>query len=87
MAYVALGRSKELKDIFIKGKLDRNGIRASPEALEESKRLQKIFDENMEKLKQLKEMFFKVRCPFQRRFRNEAALRRQDRERVHKQQN
>ena len=35
MAYVALGRSEELKDIYIKGKVDPEGIHASPEALAE----------------------------------------------------
>ena len=44
MAYVALGRSEELKDIYIKGKVDPAGIHASPEVLEETFRHQDLFD-------------------------------------------
>ena len=44
IAYVTLGRSKELNDIFIKGELEREGIHASPQALKETNRLQSIFD-------------------------------------------
>ena len=47
MAYVSLGRSTRLKDIYIKGKVDPQGIHASPEALEETERLQSIFDQNI----------------------------------------
>ena len=36
MAYVSLGRSEQLKDIFIKGEIDPEGIQASPLALEET---------------------------------------------------
>ena len=50
MAYVALGRSEELKDIYIKGKVDPKGIHASPEALAETIRLQTIFDNRVEKI-------------------------------------
>ena len=48
MAYVALGRSEELKDIYIKGTVDPKGIHASPEALEETKRIENIFDQRVE---------------------------------------
>ena len=40
MAYVSLGRTELLKDIYIKGKVDPKGIHASPKALEETWRLQ-----------------------------------------------
>ena len=55
MAYVCLGRCQEKDDIYIKGKVDPAGIHASPEALEENERLDKIFDENVKKQKDLKE--------------------------------
>ena len=54
MAYVCLGRCQEKKDIYIKGKVDPEGIHASPEALEETKRLDKIFDENVQEQNDLK---------------------------------
>ena len=54
MAYVCLGRCQKKDDIFIKGKVDPAGIHASPEALEETKRLDKIFDENIKKQNDLK---------------------------------
>ena len=60
MAYVSLGRSEELKDIYIKGKVDPSGIHASPEALEETKRLQAIFDKRIDKLAEQKDKFWKV---------------------------
>ena len=53
MAYVALGRSIELKDICIKGKVD-------PEALAETIRLQYIFDKRLEEIATKKEEFWKV---------------------------
>ena len=60
MAYVALGRSEELKDIYIKGKVDPKGIHASPEALAETIRLQYIFDKRLEEMATQKENFWKV---------------------------
>jgi len=42
------GRTEELKDIFINGKVDPEGIHASFEALEETQRLQGIFDERVQ---------------------------------------
>ena len=60
MAYVALGRSEELKDIYIKGKVDPKGIHASPEALAETIRLQTIFDNRVEEIGTQKENFWKV---------------------------
>ena len=60
MAYVSLGRSEQLKDIYIKGKIDPAGIHASPIALEATKRLQNIFDERLEKIAALKEKFWKI---------------------------
>lgn len=55
MAYVALGRSTCLKDIYIKGKVDPSGIHASPEALEETERLQSIFDERVRMMDDIRE--------------------------------
>ena len=60
VAYVCLGRSEELKDIYIKGKLDREGIHASTDALEETNRLQTIFDQNVERLKEKAENFWRI---------------------------
>ena len=60
MAYVALGRSEELKDIYIKGKVDPADIHASPEALGETIRLQSLFDERVEAIEIQKEKFWKI---------------------------
>ena len=49
LAYVALSRSEQLNDIYIKGTLERDGIHASTDALEETNRLQAIFDQNVVK--------------------------------------
>ena len=45
MAYVMLGRSVRREDLYIAEELDLSQIRCDQEALEESKRLLKIFDE------------------------------------------
>ena len=60
MAYVALSRSEELNDVYIKGILDRDGIHASPEALEECYRLQNIFDQNMSKMNERAEKYLQI---------------------------
>ena len=57
---MCLGRSRQLEDIYIKGKLDKEGIHASPEALEETHRLQAIFDENVNKLNEQAQRFWKI---------------------------
>ena len=44
MAYVMLGRSERLEDLFIAGELDVAQIKCDPNALKESKRLEAIFD-------------------------------------------
>ena len=44
MAYVMLGRSERLEDLFIAGELDVAQIKCDPNALKESKRLATIFD-------------------------------------------
>ena len=46
MAYVMLGRTERLEDIFISGELDVSQIKADPKALEESKRLEEIFNQS-----------------------------------------
>ena len=48
MAYVCLGRSERLEDLYIVGDLDLEDIRCSPVALEESKKLYKIFQDKEE---------------------------------------
>ena len=60
MAYVCLGRSEKLKDIYISGQLDIDGIHCSPDALAETKRLQHIFDENLLKEKEKRNLFWKI---------------------------
>ena len=60
MAYVSLGRSERLKDIYIKGKVDPQGILASCEALEETERLERIFDKRVEKYQEKAKHFWKV---------------------------
>lgn len=60
MAYVTLGRTELLKDIFIRGKVDPEGIHASPKALEETKRLQNLFDQNFQILNEREQKFWKI---------------------------
>ena len=45
MAYVMLGRTEKLEDIFISGEIDFDGISCSRLALDECARLLKIFQE------------------------------------------
>ena len=49
MAYVMLGRSSRLQDLFIAGELDVNEIKCDPNALVESNRLEDLFDQSVEK--------------------------------------
>ena len=49
MAYVMLGRSSRLQDIFIAGELDVSEIKCDPNALEESNRLDEMFDQSVKK--------------------------------------
>ena len=60
MGYVSLGRSEQLKDIYIKGKVDPLGIQANPDALEETKRLENIFDQRIQSLNEKKENFWRI---------------------------
>lgn len=60
MAYVSLGRSEQIKDIYINGKVQAEGIHADPAALEETYRLQTLFDKRVEKMNQRKDNFWKV---------------------------
>ena len=46
LVYVMLGRSERLDDIHISGKLDVDKIACDPLALEESKRLEDIFNQS-----------------------------------------
>ena len=49
-----------MKDIYIKGKVDPLGIHANPDALEETKRLQNIFDQRIQSLNEKKENFWRI---------------------------
>ena len=60
LAYVCLGRSRQFEDIYIKGPLDKKGIHASVEALEETNRLQAKFDEKVTELDEQDKSFWKV---------------------------
>ena len=57
---MCLGRTKTFQDSFIRGLLDKDGIHASPEALQETKGLQGIYDQKIRKLNQLGENFLKI---------------------------
>ena len=60
MAYVMLGRSSRRQDIYICGELDLTQIRCDPGALEESQRLEKIFDENEAKMNERRSKMWKI---------------------------
>jgi hypothetical protein len=60
MGYVALGRNTDMNNIFIKGKVDPEGIHASPQALQETIRLQAIFDQRIDKLAAQNKEFWKI---------------------------
>ena len=60
MGYVSLGRNTDMKNVFIKGKVDPAGIHASPLALEETIRLQTIFDQRVEELATQDKKFWKI---------------------------
>ena len=60
MAYVCLGRSEKLDDIYITGEFDVEGIHCSPDALDETKRLQKVFDEQVLKQEEQRSLFWKI---------------------------
>ena len=46
LIYVMLGRSERLEDIYISGELDVSKIACNPEALQESKRLEEVFNQS-----------------------------------------
>ena len=60
MAYVSLGRTELLKDIFIRGEVDPEGIHASPKALEETMRLKNLFDQRVISLNERRQNFWKI---------------------------
>merc|ERR1712051_1053744 len=60
MAYVMLGRCSRLQDIYICGKLDLTQIRCDKDALEESQRLEKIFDENEAEMYERRSKMWKI---------------------------
>ena len=53
MAYTLFGRSQRLEDIYICGAFEKEGIKCDEDALLETKRLEKVFDNN-EEVKKLK---------------------------------
>ena len=53
MAYTLFGRSQRLEDIHICGAFEKEGIKYDEDALLETKRLEKVFDDN-EEVKKLK---------------------------------
>ena len=53
MAYTLFGRSQRLEDIYICGAFEKEGIKCDEDALLETKRLEKVFDNN-EAVKKLK---------------------------------
>ena len=59
LAYVALSRAQEMKDVYIKGDLEQAGIHASPDALAETDWLQAIFDQNLAKISERAEKYCK----------------------------
>ena len=60
MAYVMLGRSSRRQDIYIAGELDTSQIRCDPDALEETERLQDVFDENEAEMKEKRSKQWKI---------------------------
>ena len=60
MAYVCLGRCEELKDIYILGDFDVKGIHCHPDALTETIRLEKMFDDNLVKLDENRQQHWKI---------------------------
>ena len=60
MAYVMLGRSQRLEDIYIAGELDPSQIKCDPEALEESERLEEIFNKNQAEEAERRSKMWKV---------------------------
>ena len=60
MAYVMLGRSTRRQDIYIAGELDTSQIRCDQDALEESKRLNDVFDKNVAEMNEKRSKNWKV---------------------------
>ena len=60
MIYVMLGRSERLEDIYISGKLDVSKISCDPKALEESKRLEEIFNHSEKEKEEKRKKCIKI---------------------------
>ena len=60
MAYVMLGRSSRRQDIYIAGELDTSQITCHPDALEESKNLLKVFQENEDAITEKRSKVWKI---------------------------
>ena len=55
-----LGRSVRLEDIYIVGGFDKEGIKCDPDALDESKRLEKVFNDAQQKRKDKIDSHWKI---------------------------
>ena len=60
MVFVMLSRSERKEDIYISGKIDVSKIVCDPEALEESKRLEEIFNQSEKEKKEKREKCIKI---------------------------
>ena len=60
MAYVMLGRSQRLEDIYISGELDVSQIKCDPRALEESKRLEEVFNQSEKEKEERRAQCWKI---------------------------
>ena len=60
MIYVMLGRSERLEDIYISGELDVDKISCDQEALEESKRLEEIFNHSKKEEEEKRKKCIKI---------------------------
>ena len=60
MVFVQLSRSQRLQDIYISGELDASKIACNPYALEESKRLEEIFNNSEKEKEEKREKCIKI---------------------------
>ena len=60
MGYTMLGRAARRKDIHIAGGFDKEGIKCNPDALDESKRLEKVFNDAQQERKDKIEGHWKI---------------------------
>ena len=60
LGYTMLGRSARREDIHIVGGFDKEGIKCDPDALEESKRLEKVFNDAQQERKDKIDSHWKI---------------------------